>query len=36
MYMNITREVAALKRMTATQLRARYLEVCGEPARSGL
>ena len=29
--MNIAREVVALKRMTATQLRARYLEVHGEP-----
>lgn len=35
MHTNIAREVAALKRMTATALRARYLEVYGEPARSG-
>ena len=29
MHLNITREVAALKRLTVGQLRARYAEVCG-------
>lgn len=33
--LNITREVAALKRMTVRELRARYLDAFGEPARSG-
>jgi len=31
----IEREVAKLKEMTATQLRRRYAEVCGEQSRSG-
>ncbi len=33
--MNIGREIAALRRMTPKELRARYAEVFGEPTRSG-
>ena len=33
--LNMTREVAALKRMTVKELRGRYLEVFGEATRSG-
>jgi hypothetical protein len=33
--LNIAREVAALKRMTVRELRARYVEVFGEQTRSG-
>ena len=33
--LNITREVAALKRMTVKELRGRYLDVFGEATRSG-
>ena len=33
MQANVGREVAALKRMTAKELRGRYLEVFGEEAR---
>ncbi len=32
---NIVREVAAIRQMTVKELRGRYLEVFGEPARSG-
>lgn len=32
---NVTKEIAALDRMTVGQLRQRYSEVFGEPARSG-
>jgi len=32
---NIAREVAALNRMTVTELRARHIEVFGEATRSG-
>jgi len=32
---NIKKEVASLERMTVAQLRQRYTEVFGEPARSG-
>ena len=32
---NIGREIAALRRMTPKELRARYAEVFGEPTRSG-
>jgi hypothetical protein len=35
MHVNIAREVAALKRLPATQLRAKYAEVFGESVRSG-
>ena len=35
MTLNITREIAALRRMTPKELRARYAEVFGEPTRSG-
>jgi hypothetical protein len=35
MRMQVTREVVALKAMTVAQLRRRYLEVFGEPTRSG-
>jgi hypothetical protein len=34
MHLNIATEVAALKRLTVTELRARYAEVFSEPARS--
>ena len=33
--LNMTREVAALKRMTVKELRGRYLDVFGETTRSG-
>ncbi len=33
--MNISKEIATLGRMTVTQLRARHIEVFGEPTRSG-
>ena len=33
--LNMTREVAALKRMTVKELRGRYMEVFGEATRSG-
>jgi len=33
--LNMTREVAALKRLAVTELRKRYLEVFGERTRSG-
>lgn len=33
--LNMTREVAALKRMTVKELRGRYVEVFGETTRSG-
>ena len=33
--MTLKREIAALHKMTSTQLRARYAEVFGEPIRSG-
>ena len=33
--MNMTREVAALKRMTVKELRGRYLDIFGENTRSG-
>ncbi|MCC7409993.1 MAG: DUF2924 domain-containing protein [Phycisphaeraceae bacterium] len=33
--LNVTREVAALKRMTVKELRGRYVEVFGETTRSG-
>lgn len=32
---NLNTEIAALKRMTPAQLREKYLEVFGEPSRSG-
>ena len=32
---NIVQEISALGRMTTKELRSRYLEVCGEPTRSG-
>jgi len=35
MALNIGREIAALKRMTVKQLRARHIEVFGEATRSG-
>jgi hypothetical protein len=35
MTQNIEREVASLKAMTAAELRVRYAEVFGEPARTG-
>ncbi len=35
MTLNIDREVATLRRMTAKQLRERYAEAFGEPTRSG-
>ena len=35
MTLNIGREIAALRRMTPKELRARYAEVFGEPTRSG-
>jgi len=35
MTLNVGKEVAALKRMTVTQLRARHVEVFGEQTRSG-
>ena len=35
MAQNISQEVAALRRMTPAQLREKYLEVFGEPTRSG-
>jgi len=35
MALNIGKEVAALKRMTVAQLRARHIEIFGEPTRSG-
>ncbi len=34
MALDIARELAAMRRMTVTQLRARYVEVIGEPTRS--
>lgn len=33
--MNISREIARLRKMSPKELRARYLEVFGEPTRSG-
>ncbi len=33
--MNMDREIAALRRMTVTELRARHIEVFGEQTRSG-
>lgn len=35
MDMNLKSELAALRRMTSAQLRDKYLEVFGEPSRSG-
>jgi hypothetical protein len=35
MALNIEKELAALRRMTPRELRARYAEVWGEPSRSG-
>ena len=35
MALSVGKEVAALKRMTVTQLRARHVEVFGEQTRSG-
>jgi hypothetical protein len=35
MAQNVSQEVAALRRMTPAQLREKYLEVFGEPTRSG-
>lgn len=35
MALNIAKEIAALKRMTVTELRAKHVEVFGEPTRSG-
>ena len=35
MTLNIAREVAAMGRMTATELRAKHAEVFGEPTKSG-
>jgi hypothetical protein len=35
MSLNIAKEVAALQRLTVTELRAKYAEVFGEPAQSG-
>ena len=35
MALNIGKEIAALKRMTVTQLRAKHVEVFGERTRSG-
>ena len=35
MALNVGKEVAALKRMTVKQLRARHIEVFGERTRSG-
>ena len=32
---NLNIEIAALKRMTPAQLREKYIEVFGEPSRSG-
>ncbi len=34
MALDVARELAAMRRMTVTQLRARYVEVIGEPTRS--
>jgi hypothetical protein len=33
--MNIKKEIAALQRMTVTELRRKYIEVFGERTRSG-
>jgi len=35
MTMNVGRQIATLKRMTVAQLRARHIEIFGEPTRSG-
>jgi len=35
MAINVGKHIAALKRMTVTELRAKHLEVFGEPTRSG-
>ena len=35
MAMNVGKEIAALKRMTVTELRKKHVEVFGEPTRSG-
>ena len=35
MALNVGRELAALKRMTVTELRKKHVEVFGEPTRSG-
>ena len=35
MVMNVGKEIAALKRMTVTELRKKHLEVFGEPTSSG-
>ena len=35
MDLNVEKELAALRKMTPTQLREKYLEVFGEPSRSG-
>lgn len=33
--MNVDKEVAALQRLTVSQLREKFAEVCGEPTRTG-
>ena len=35
MKMNITKEVAAMRRMTVRELKGRYVDVFGEQARTG-
>jgi len=35
MTLNVGKEIAALKRMTVTELRKKHMEVFGEPTRSG-
>ena len=35
MKMNVTKEVAAMRRMTVRELKGRYVEVFGEQARTG-
>jgi len=35
MALNVGKEIAALKRMTVTELRKKHVEVFGEPTRSG-
>ena len=35
MVMNIGKQIAALKRMTVTELRRKHIEAFGEPAHSG-
>ncbi len=35
MSVNITKEVAALDRMTVSELRSKHIDVFGEPTRTG-